>query len=117
MLYCGNRYVNQVSVRRHQQLTKCIGYSTGAKATSSTTTKSETSPAPSHTSVKKGERHSGRKTVINEQVLTDSASQEGSDSSFSAGMECTHTHTAPQSMECTPTFVLLISTLLSNDET
>ena len=85
--------MNQVSVRRHQQLTKCIGYSTGAKATSSTTTKSETSPAPSHTSVKKGDRHSGRKTVINEQVLTDSTSQEGSDSSFSAGMECTHTRT------------------------
>ena len=98
MLYCVNRYVNQVSVRRHQQLTKCIGYSTGAKATSSTTTKSETSPAPSHTSVKKGDRHSGRKTIISEQVLTDSASQEGSDSSFSAGMECIHTRTHTDSL-------------------
>ena len=57
----------------------------GAKGTS-TTTKSETNPAPSDTSVKKGDEHSGRKTVPCE--LTDSASQEGSDSSFSAGMQC-----------------------------
>ena len=76
-----NRYVNQVSVRRHQQLTKCVGYKMGAKGTT-TITKIETSPAATI----KTERQGGRKRTPIEQTMTDSTSQEGSDSSFSAGI-------------------------------